>query len=88
MTYAYRPSSRWTGQHQMSMNSKRGDFTLTDFDAAGRTAALPRGRARRIVQDVTDVVADWNSYAEAANVPEHLQAAITPTLNIHFSPAR
>ena len=87
MTYAYRPSSRWTSHHQMSMNAKRGDFTLTDFEAAGRTAALPRGRARRILQDVTNTVSRWNTYAEAANVAEHLQAAITPTLHLHL-PAR
>ena len=45
LTYAYRPSSEWTAQHQMSMNGKREHFTLADFRACGRTASLPRGRA-------------------------------------------
>ena len=70
MTYAYRPSSRWTGQHQMSMNGKRDDFTLADFDAAGRVAALPQGRARRMVHDVVDVVSQWDAYADRVNVDE------------------
>jgi serine/threonine-protein kinase HipA len=47
VTYAYRPSSPWTGRHQMSMNGKREGFTLEDFDACGRVAAgRSPGRAR------------------------------------------
>jgi serine/threonine-protein kinase HipA len=51
VTYAYRPSSPWVGLHQMSMNGKRADFALEDFDACGRVAAPPRGRGRRIVEE-------------------------------------
>jgi serine/threonine-protein kinase HipA len=84
MTYAYRPSSRWTSQHQMSMNGKRDDFTLEDFDAAGRAAALPKGRARRMVQDVVDVVSQWDAYAERVNVAEKLHEGVAAALRLHF----
>jgi serine/threonine-protein kinase HipA len=70
VAYAYDPGGAWTSRHQMSMNGKRDRFTLEDFDAAGRVASLPRGRARRIVREVVDVVSQWPSYAASASVDE------------------
>jgi serine/threonine-protein kinase HipA len=84
MTYAYRPSSRWTAQQAMTMNGKRDDFTLGDFDACGRAAALPKGRARRIVADVCEVVSAWDTYAERVNVDETLQRGVTAALRLQF----
>ncbi|HTX30086.1 MAG TPA: type II toxin-antitoxin system HipA family toxin [Solirubrobacteraceae bacterium] len=84
MTYAYRPSSRWTGQHQMSVNGKRDEFALEDFDAAGRVAALPQGRARRIVHDVVEVVSQWDTYAERVNVNEELHRGVAAALRLQF----
>ena len=86
LTYAYRPESRWTGQHQMTMNGKRGEFTLADFSACGRTASLPQGRALRIVREVSGVVAGWSDYAASAEVdPDHVRR-IAPALMLDFPP--
>ncbi len=74
LTFAYRPGSQWTEQHQMSVNGKRDRFTLADFRACGRTASLPRGRAERILREVCDVVSEWDRYAERVDVdPEHVR---------------
>jgi serine/threonine-protein kinase HipA len=74
MTYAYRPDSQWTGQHQMSINGKRDDFTLADLRAIGRVATLKRGSADAIVDQVRTVVTRWPSYADDAGVDEqHVQ---------------
>jgi serine/threonine-protein kinase HipA len=86
VTYAYRPGSRWTEQHQMSMSGKRDDFTLADFQAAGRVAALPRGRAVKIVKEVTRVVAEWRAYAERAGVEEEHVRRIAPALRGSIPP--
>lgn len=85
MTYAYRPSSPWTGRHQMSMNGKREDFALEDFDACGRVAALPRGRARRIVEEVREVVSRWKDYAELVGVEDRHRLAVAQTLRLRFA---
>ena len=45
--YSYQPSGAWTNQHQMTLNGKRDDFTLTDFQACAKTAVMKRGRAAR-----------------------------------------
>jgi serine/threonine-protein kinase HipA len=85
VTYAYRPSSEWTAQHQMTLNGKRRDFTLADFRAAGRVAALPRGRALRIVDQVRAVVAEWETYARRAGVDEEHVRRIAPALRLSFA---
>jgi serine/threonine-protein kinase HipA len=84
VTYAYRPESRWTGRHQLAMNGRREAFTLADFDACGRAAALPKGRARRVVREVCEVVSQWDAYAERANVDERHQHAIGAQLLLGF----
>jgi serine/threonine-protein kinase HipA len=84
VTYAYRPESIWTGRHAMTLNGKRDGFTLDDFDASGRAASLPRGRAKRIVDEVCAVVGDWKRYADRAGVePEHVRR-IAPALRLAF----
>ena len=82
VTYAWRPSSAWTGQHQMTMNGKRDNFTLTDFQLAGRTAMLPRGRAARIVEEVREVVSGWEGYAEQVAVDRGHARAIASALRL------
>jgi serine/threonine-protein kinase HipA len=70
ITYAYRPSSQWTSQHQMSLNGKRDDFTLQDFRELGERVALKRGRAEDIVEEVQSVISRWPEYAASARVEE------------------
>ncbi len=84
MTWAHRPDSPWVSRHQMSMNGKRDGFTMEDFAACGRKAALPQGRAHRIVADVTAVVSEWTSYAERVDVSAELTRAISATLRLRF----
>lgn len=84
VTYSYRPDSKWTSQHQMSANGKRDGFARADFDACGRAARLPRGRAARILDEVRDVVAEWDRYAERAAVDEDHARRIAPALRLTF----
>ncbi|HEX5853514.1 MAG TPA: type II toxin-antitoxin system HipA family toxin [Solirubrobacteraceae bacterium] len=85
VTYAYRPSSEWTAKHQMTINAKREDFTLADFQASARAASLPRGAAARIVREVTEVVNEWEGYARRAEVDEEHVRRIAPALRLDFS---
>jgi serine/threonine-protein kinase HipA len=79
VTYAYRPSSSWTGLHQMSMNGKRDHFDFADFQACARVAGLQRGRVETIVTEVGRAVEQWMSYADAAQVGEEEAAKIART---------
>ena len=69
----------------MTMNGRREDFTLADFAACGRTASLPRGRATRIVEEVREVVAKWEDYAQRAQVDEEHVRRVAPALRLSFA---
>lgn len=68
VTYSYNPSGLWTSQHQMTMNGKRDNFTMNDFEACAKSALLKRGRANAIVNEVREVVARWPEFAERAKI--------------------
>ncbi|MEW8436604.1 MAG: hypothetical protein AB2689_00460, partial [Candidatus Thiodiazotropha taylori] len=52
---------------------KRDDFTLADLL---QPAERFRPEAKRIIQQITDTVADWPSYAAKAGVPNKLSEVI------------
>jgi len=86
LSYAFRPASPWTDQHQMSLNGKRDHFTLADFRACGQAASLPRGRAERILREISDVVSHWKAYAERVHVDEEHVRQISGALRLTFPP--
>jgi serine/threonine-protein kinase HipA len=73
VTYAYNPDGLWTGHHQMSINGRRDDITMTDLRECARTAELRRPATTGIVADVVAAVNRWHEFAAAAGVDE-LQA--------------
>jgi serine/threonine-protein kinase HipA len=79
MTYAYNPAGQWTSRHQMSVAGKRADFTVEALRACARTAAMKRGSAERILAEVVEAVADWQRYAEEAEVGDEQAIAIART---------
>jgi serine/threonine-protein kinase HipA len=70
VTYAYRPSGDWTGEHQMSINGKRDAFSLEDFDRCAEGASIQTGRARSILEEVHQAVEQWPAFASEAGVVE------------------
>ena len=68
LTYAYNPSGSWTAQHQMSLNSKRERFTVEDLRQVAEVAAIKRGRAARILAEVTEAVEQWPALAARAGI--------------------
>jgi len=87
ITWAYNPTGRWNGQHQMSMNGKREGFTLEDFDACAATALLNRSRARKILRDVRAAVVEWPRFADEAGVGADWRRSIDPSLRMDFPAA-
>lgn len=69
LVYSYNPEGRWTRVHQMSINGKRDDFTLSDLTQVATVAGLKRGSARRILTEVSASVERWPKFAIAADIP-------------------
>jgi serine/threonine-protein kinase HipA len=84
VTYAYQPRGLWTSQHQMTLNGKRDDFTLADFEACARTASLKRGRAQQIIHEVIAVMERWPDYASDAAVSSDEIGRIAKTHRLSF----
>jgi len=82
MTYSFNPSGAWTASHQMTMNGKRDNFTLEDFNACAKTASMKRGRAAKILAEVQATVSKWKTFAEEAGVPDGVREKIQRTLNL------
>lgn len=80
MTYSYNPGGVWTSTHQMSLNGKRDDFDLEDFNACAKHASMKRGGAKEILQQVQNAVLQWQDFAKEAGVPAAVADSIEKTL--------
>jgi serine/threonine-protein kinase HipA len=87
MTYSYNPSGAWTATHQMTLNGKRDNFTMSDLRAAAKRANMKRGRAEAIVKEVLSVVKRWPEFAAAAKLSDRLRDNIQKTHCLAFRDA-
>jgi serine/threonine-protein kinase HipA len=79
MTYSYNPQGDWTSRHQMSLNSKRDNFTIDDFKACAKNVSMRRGRAEEIVDEVQTAVLQWKQFASKSGVPPDVADGISKT---------
>jgi serine/threonine-protein kinase HipA len=70
LVYSFNPTGRWTAVHQMSINGKRDDFTVTDLRQVATAAGLKRGAATRILAEVTAAVEQWPRVASATGIKD------------------
>lgn len=84
VTYSYNPHGAWTARHQMSMNGKRDGFNREDFRSAAEVAALKKGRADKIVDETSQVVKEWPTYATAAGVTQEHTEQIQHSLRLEI----
>ncbi len=82
VTYSYNPRGEWTDQHQMSINGKRDEFTIEDFNACAKTVSMKRGRAEEIVRQVQEAVSQWKHFADQSGVPSPVADGIANTHRI------
>lgn len=82
VTYSHNPAGAWTATHQMTMNGKRDGFTLADFRACAKSAAMKRGRAEAIVHEVHAAVSKWPDFAEQAQVANPWRKQIQKNLRL------
>lgn len=86
LTWSYKPGNQWLEAHQMTINGKRDDFVADDLFAVARAAGLKRGRDRKILDEVTEVVRDWATFADEAGVDEQLRDAAAASHRLSLVP--
>ncbi len=73
ITWAYRPNTKWTGQHQLSVNGKRDGFVLNDLTVVAKKFDIPDAvRDIKTICDVAQSIGDFSARAgvDAAIVNE------------------
>lgn len=79
LCFAYDAQSHWVNQQTLSINGKRKGILAEDLMTIAQANNIKKGK--RIIQEVNDVVLQWEHYAAKANVREDLKAHIQKYLN-------
>jgi serine/threonine-protein kinase HipA len=77
LTFAFDRNNQWLQAHQMTLAGKRDGFTIADLREAETAAGLTRGRAERILAEVTDVVAEWPRIADDVGVDGSMRDSVS-----------
>lgn len=76
VTYAFNPSNRWTREHQMTLAGKASEFKINDLVRAA-SHFLSAHDAKKIIEEITSVVADWPTYGKEAELSNELIQKVT-----------
>ncbi len=82
VTYSYNPTGIWTNMHQMSVNGKRNDFTMLDLITVGEKISYKNHK--EAIQQVTNVITNWNDYASKAGIPEKQANQLAKAFRLHL----
>lgn len=76
--------SDFTARHQLSVNGKLTGFTRDDLASLADHAGLPRGRERRVLDEVLAAFAQWPQLARDLAIPAPLVQHVTRTLRLSW----
>lgn len=78
LCHAYRPESSWVHQHALSINGKRNDISKADLMTIGES--IKSKKASEIIDEINDVVNQWNVFAKDVDVQPSLRKEIAKSL--------
>jgi serine/threonine-protein kinase HipA len=76
--------SDFTARHQLSIAGKTTGFTRADLKELADHAGLPRGRERRLLDEVVAAFAGWPALAAELGVPQRLVQHVQRTLRLSW----
>ncbi len=82
VAYSYKPGSPWVNSHQLSVNGKRDNFTREDLLVTAKLISNFTKEAKLIIEQVQDVVSQWQTYANKAAVPQGFSNEINKQLRL------
>lgn len=83
MAWAYKPGSKWTGQHQMSINGKRDAFSTEDFITVAKHFDI--SRPREIINTVCEAALAFGDFAREAGVPDDIANRMMPEFRTYLN---
>lgn len=76
--HAYKPDHQWVSQHALSVNGKKKDITQEDLLIIGKS--INNKKALVTIKEISEIVSEWKSFANAVNVSPKLRDEIDSTL--------
>lgn len=76
--------SDFTRAHQLSINGKVQGFTREDLKHLAQYAGMPRGRHKRVLEQVLDVFSSWELTAEELGIPAALKEHVLKTQRLSW----
>jgi serine/threonine-protein kinase HipA len=76
--HAYRPGSEWVSQHALSINGKRNNISKDDMLSIAKSMNIKK--ATQIIQQTSETIQNWTTFAEETKVEPKLKEAIRSTL--------
>ena len=78
LCYSYASNNIWVNQHSLSINSKHKGINKSDLITLAKTNNINSGE--KIIEEIKDIVCDWEQYAIKVNVSKDLNRLITKNL--------
>lgn len=82
VAYSYKKDSPWVNSHQMSINGKRDDINLDDLMRVSELIGNFSRQAPKVIQQVVEVISEWQGYAKQAGVFDQLQIEVQKNLRL------
>lgn len=76
--YSYDPSNVWVNQHTLSINGKHKNITREDLFEIAKDNNIKK--PEQIIQEIKEVVSNWNWYAKKVGVSNELKKLIERNL--------
>jgi serine/threonine-protein kinase HipA len=76
--HAYQPQHHWVSQHALSVNGKRDNITKEDLLILGKS--IKNKKAEVMIDEISDTVSKWKTFADSENVSPKLRDEIKATL--------
>ena len=77
--YSYDPENIWVSQHTLSINGKHKGISKNDLMTLATANNIKKGES--IIDEIKEVVCDWEQYAKRVSVSSKLGRSITKTLS-------
>ncbi len=77
--YSYDPGNIWVSQHTLSINGKHKGISKKDLLTLATANNIKKGES--IIDEIKEVVCDWEQYAKRVSVSSSLGRSITKTLS-------
>lgn len=76
--HAYQQKHQWVSQHALSINGKRTNITKDDLLLIGKS--IRNKKAAETIEEISDVVSQWKTFADEVKVSPKLRDEIAATL--------